>query len=94
MQFVPNQSAVGIITKWNTYTSHPDRAENNRGNASRFEDGKLPKLPRMKCHADIIGASRATALIWIMSARRRPSPTLRSLPQAPKYLCRPCAREG
>jgi hypothetical protein len=30
----------------------------NRGNASRFEDGKLPKLLRIKCHAGIVGNCR------------------------------------
>ena len=29
----------------------------------RLEDGKLPKLPWIKCHAGIVGASKATALI-------------------------------
>ena len=31
-------------------------AHNNRGNASRFEDGKLPKLLRIKCHAPSLAA--------------------------------------
>jgi hypothetical protein len=44
-------------------TSKQNRAENDRGDASRFEDGKLPKLLRIDCHAGIIDGSRTTALI-------------------------------
>ena len=45
------------------------RARSDRGNARRFEDGKLPKLLRIKCHAASFGCSKATALIWIMDNR-------------------------
>jgi len=38
-------------------TSEQNRAENNRGYASRFEDGKLPKLLRIKCHAPSLAAA-------------------------------------
>ena len=61
-----------------------ESAHSNRSNASRFEDGKLPKLLRIKCHAQSLARSRATALIWIMgwSARQRPSRTSGEVPPA------------
>ena len=51
--------------------SDQESAHNNRGNASRFEDGKLPKVPRIECHTGIIGGCRARALIWIMGLEAR-----------------------
>ena len=47
--------------------SEQDPTQNNRDNASRFKDGNAP---RIECHPGIIGASKATALIWIMGSRR------------------------
>ena len=40
-------------------TSEQNRAEDDRGNASHFEDGKLP---RIECHAGIVGDSSVTRL--------------------------------
>jgi len=40
-------------------TSEHNRAENDCGNASHFEDAKLA---RIECHAGIIGASTATSI--------------------------------
>ena len=40
-----------------------DHAENNRGDAGHFEDGKLPKLSWIKPQAGIFGASKPPALI-------------------------------
>ena len=60
------QSALASLPDGIHDTGDQDRTDNDRGNASRLENGKLPELLRIKCHAPFVGGSRATALIWIM----------------------------
>ena len=43
--------------------SDQQSTHNDRGDPSSFEDGKLPKVLRIECHAGIVGGCRARALI-------------------------------
>ena len=51
------QSALASLPNGIRDASDQHRTDNNRGNASRFEDGKLPKLPWIKCHAPSLAAA-------------------------------------